>query len=623
MKLPLATYILFVVLVENISALNGVWRWECSNNYCQKTAITPETEDTALSLPACRIFCSDVGALWPKPTGNVHLGSTLAKVNINSIDAMGLNFEKASHPIMTGAMKRFKQQINAKMPQRAKLADGGKTLEITYILANPEITKLTLETEEGYVLTISETSDGRLNATIVADNIFGGRHGLETLNQLVIYDDLRDEVLMPNDVSITDEPAFAYRGISLDTARNYINVDTIKRTLDGMASSKLNSLHWHITDSHSFPYVSKSLPELSMYGAYSTKKIYTAEDVAEIVAYGLERGVRIIPEFDAPAHVGEGWQNTDFVVCFNAKPWQNYCVEPPCGQFDPTKDKLYDAIEALYGDMLEQFDPVIFHMGGDEVHFGCWNSTDSIVEWMETEKGWGRSEQDFVKLWDLFQNESLTRLYKKADKQIPVIMWTSTLTQKEYLELLPKDKYIIQIWTTGSDPQISNLLNNGYKVILSNYDALYFDCGFAGWVTDGNNWCSPYIGWQKVYENRPAKFAGDKKAQVLGAEAALWTEQVDSASVDTRLWPRASALGEVLWTEPTGSWRDAEQRFLVQRERLIELGVNSDALEPEWCWQYEENCPTSDDDDDPTKGGVAANAVAAIFLLINILIALA
>lgn len=85
-----------------------------------------------------------------------------------------------------------------------------------------------------------------------------------------------------------------------------------------------------------------------MYGAYSTKKIYTAEDVAEIVAYGLERGVRIIPEFDAPAHVGEGWQNTDFVVCFNAKPWQNYCVEPPCGQFDPTKDKLYDAIEGKF-----------------------------------------------------------------------------------------------------------------------------------------------------------------------------------------------------------------------------------------------------------------------------------
>ncbi len=33
-------------------------------------------------------------------------------------------------------------------------------------------------------------------------------------------------------------------------------------------------------------------------------------------------------------------------------------------------------------------------------------------------------------------------------------------------------------------------------MIVSNSDATYLDCGYAGWVTDGNNWCSPYKGWQ-------------------------------------------------------------------------------------------------------------------------------
>ena len=33
-------------------------------------------------------------------------------------------------------------------------------------------------------------------------------------------------------------------------------------------------------------------------------------------------------------------------------------------------------------------------------------------------------------------------------------------------------------------------------MIMSNSDATYLDCGYAGWVTDGNNWCSPYKGWQ-------------------------------------------------------------------------------------------------------------------------------
>ena len=123
-------------------------------------------------------------------------------------------------------------------------------------------------------------------------------------------------------------------------------------------------------------------------------------------------------------------------------------------------------------------------------------------------QGWGRSEEDFIKLWDHFQTEALKRLYKQTSSNIPVILWTSTLTEGEYLEHLSKDQYIIQIWTTGSDPQISNLLANGYRVIISNYDALYLDCGFSGWVTDGNNWCSPYKGWQKIYENKPATVAG-------------------------------------------------------------------------------------------------------------------
>lgn len=59
---------------------------------------------------------------------------------------------------------------------------------------------------------------------------------------------------------------------------------------------------------------------------------------------------------------------------------------------------------------------------------------------------------------------------------------------------------------------------------------------FGAWVGEGNNWCSPYIGWQKVYENRPLKMIQELgvdvnnervRRQVLGQEATLWTEQAD------------------------------------------------------------------------------------------------
>lgn len=502
-----------------------MWRWECERGFCQKHRITPETRESALSLPVCRLFCSPFAGIWPQPTGKISLSNTLAHVDANTIEVLNIKGKSDSKEYVTAAIERFKKQLRAGIPRNVRASNGGKNLTVTLKIDDPN-ESLSLNTNEGYTLRVSISKEKGVSVEIAAPTFFGARHGLETLGQLIVYDDIRAELQIPTEIAIDDKPIYPYRGILLDTSRNYISVETIKRTLEGMAASKLNTFHWHITDSQSFPYVSKTRPELSQLGAYSPEKIYSPDDVKDIIDYAKERGIRVLPEFDAPAHVGEGWQDTGFVACFNKQPWQNYCVEPPCGQFDPTKPGLYDALQGkltknrlentlifvssidIYQDMMEQFQPDIFHMGGDEVSFSCWNTTENIVNWM-TEKGWSRSEQDFVKLWDMFQKQALERLDKKNPKQIPVIMWTSTLTKKEYVaEHLPKDRYIIQIWTSGSDPQIEDLLNQGYKLILSNHDALYFDCGFAGWVKDGNNWCSPYIGWQKVYENSPAKIAG-------------------------------------------------------------------------------------------------------------------
>ena len=78
---------------------------------------------------------------------------------------------------------------------------------------------------------------------------------------------------------------------------------------------------------------------------------------------------------------------------------------------------------------------------------------------------------------------------------------------------------MIQIWTTGEDSVISELINKGYQVIFSNYDAWYLDCGYSSWVGEGNNWCSPYKGWQKVYDNSPRKIYREqvgREAQPFG-----------------------------------------------------------------------------------------------------------
>lgn len=150
--------------------------------------------------------------------------------------------------------------------------------------------------------------DFQVEAHITAKTYFGARYAIETLSQLIVFDDLRNVVQIANDVYIMDGPKYPYRGILLDTSRNYVDKETILRTIDGMAMSKLNTFHWHITDSHSFPYVSRTWPKFVKYGSYTPTKIYTTEMIKEIVDYALVRGVRVLPEFDAPAHVGEGWQ---------------------------------------------------------------------------------------------------------------------------------------------------------------------------------------------------------------------------------------------------------------------------------------------------------------------------
>ncbi|CAG9578151.1 unnamed protein product [Danaus chrysippus] len=565
------------------------WKWSCEEGACKKMKHEPGSSGQALSLEACKMFCNEYGLLWPRPTGYTDLGRFLSKININNIE---LQIEKRgrSDNLMNAAGQRFKKLVSLAVPSGITPKATGKSVYVYLVNENPDITDFSIDFDESYTLRVSPESNDRINATIVGNNFFGIRHGLETLSQLIVHDEIKNHLLMVRDVTIDDKPVYPYRGVLLDTARNYFSIDSIKETIEAMSSVKLNTFHWHITDSQSFPFVSKRRPELTKYGAYSPSKIYTEEMIRDVVEFARVRGVRVLPEFDAPAHVGEGWQETDLTVCFKAEPWSSYCVEPPCGQLNPTKEELYDVLQDIYTDMAEVFPSDLFHMGGDEVSERCWNSSRQVQEFME-ENRWGLEKASYLQLWNYFQNKAQDRVYKAFGKRIPLILWTSTLTDYRHVDkFLNKDDYIIQVWTTGEDPQISGLLQKGYRLIMSNYDALYFDCGFGAWVGTGNNWCSPYIGWQKVYENSPKLMAQNHQDQILGGEAALWSEQSDSATLDSRLWPRAAALAERLWAEPATTWREAERRMLNVRERLVRKGIKAESLEPEWCYQNDGYC---------------------------------
>ena len=184
-------------------------------------------------------------------------------------------------------------------------------------------------------------------------------------------------------------------------------------------------------------------------------------------------------------------------------------------------------------------------MGASEVNFDCWRSSPDIAEFMESEEDL-RSMDDkaFVKVWSAFQARSSSDLRQvvaeeqgEDEADLEVIVWTSRLTKRRNLGHLPPKKYVVQVWTNASDTedtQIATLAKRGYRMIFSNVDALYMDCGYGAWVGDGNNWCSPYKGWQQVYTNDPYKLLADRGVRltektrelVLGGEVAMWSEQV-------------------------------------------------------------------------------------------------
>ena len=226
----------------------------------------------------------------------------------------------------------------------------GHRISIHIDVLNGSKSTLNLETDESFELEIvppgKSTSYELYVVQITANSYFGARHGIETLNQLITYDEITDSLQTYTAAHIIDAPVFPYRGVMIDTARNWLSKPLIKKIIDGLSYNKLNVLHWHITDAESFPFETKNvsvvhktgfrLSHLSSLGAYSSKKVYSVKDIEEISHYAKVRGVRIVPEIGGPAHVYSGWEMIEklypelgkLILCDRS----GSCAAPPCGQ---------------------------------------------------------------------------------------------------------------------------------------------------------------------------------------------------------------------------------------------------------------------------------------------------
>ncbi|KAL4444539.1 hypothetical protein ABPG74_016832 [Tetrahymena malaccensis] len=413
----------------------------------------------------------------------------------------------------------------------------------------------------------SYTLEATANKTISinANTYFGFLRALETLSQLLRQNP--DEVSLPYlPIQIQDSPSYGYRGVMIDSARNYLKKSSILRTIDAMMYNKMNVLHWHITDDESFPIELESIPEMSDFGSYGARYRYSKSDVQEIVDYAAQSGVRVIPEVDSPGHVRSWGRSAKYsnitIACPGGEHYNN--------QLDPTLDLTYEANDLIFKDIQNLFQDQYVHMGGDEVFGSCWDQRPSIKQFMAK-----NNISDYNQLQVYYRNRQKKSIQANRTK----IYWANEV---QHIPPAPED--IIQFW--GQSYTYNVIQNLPNKVILSPEDFLYINSGINFiW----GNFFGNFTTWLNIYQVNisPVEI---ERSRILGAETTLWGEVNTDSTLDVYLWVRSSALAERLWTgnhsTPSTSninMSDLARRLSFMEDLMIERGINAAPVTNKFC----------------------------------------
>ncbi len=459
---------------------------------------------------ACTLLVSAGKAEWnlmPQPA-QVAPGQGKLKIDQSFRVALGGHRE----PRLERAAARLIHRIEriTGMPLNHELASGvaDATLEIAATAASLPVQKL--GEDESYQLEVTSA-----HARITAPNSLGALRGMETFLQLIQAD--RESFSAPG-VRIDDHPRFPWRGTMLDVSRHWMPIGVVERTIDAMAAVKLNVFHWHLSDDQGFRVECKRFPKLHELG--SDGYFYTQQQVRDVIDYARDRGIRVVPEFDMPGHA-TAWFVGYPELASGPGP---YSIERKWGIFDPaidpTRDAVYQFLDAFIGEMAALFPDDYFHIGGDEVNGKQWEANPRIQAYMK-QHGIKNSEA----LQASFSRRVVPIVTKYGKK---VIGWDEVLSPA-----LPKGT-VVQSWR--GQKSLAEAARQGFAGILSAH--YYLDLIHSA--------ADSYVA--DPIENESAALTPEEKSLILGGESCMWVEYVTSDSVDTRIWPRNAAIAERLWS---------------------------------------------------------------------------
>jgi hexosaminidase len=382
---------------------------------------------------------------------------------------------------------------------------------------------------------------------------------------------------------VEDAPRFAWRGLMLDSARNFQSVDFVKRFIDRMALEKLNTLHWHLTDDQGWRIEIKKYPRLTEIGAWRVPAgagpatdldsktgrprqvggFYTQNQIREVVAYAAARHIAIVPEIDLPGHAQAAIVAYPKLASTTPAPT---AVSADWGVFPylyNVDDDTFSFLEDVLDEVMALFPSRYIHLGGDEAVKPQWKASPAVQ---------ARMRELHISSEDALQGWFMGRLEQHLNaKGRRMVGWD------EILDGGVARSATVMSWRGIDGAIVAAKL--GHDTVLSPWPTLYFDNRNSASAAEPPG-RGRIVGLKEVYDfdPMPQALSPADRAHVLGLQGNVWTEHIRTeARVEAMTFPRAAAIAEIGWTpEARRGWADFADRLPAELDRYRALGLGFD-----------------------------------------------
>jgi len=206
-------------------------------------------------------------------------------------------------------------------------------------ISNPECSK------QAYRISI-----GQDRVSIEGNDEVGLFYGIQSFFQL-LKPVSEGSFLLPAG-TITDWPDLELRVIHWDTKHHREKMETLKRYIDWSAYFKINTIAFELEDKYEYP----------THPIIAGPNAFTREEMEELTSYALDRHIQLVPNVQAPAHMGFVLKHKEFEH-LRAEQESNYQA---CMCNEEAMELIFD----MYQDMIDATPGVeYFFVSTDEVYY--------------------------------------------------------------------------------------------------------------------------------------------------------------------------------------------------------------------------------------------------------------